>query len=217
MVSGCSILSYTISSMSLSPTLIKLAHYMAGEFDNREQAIGDPVWFVHLRMWQRPVPLFNEDSLTLFAEQANVLNPEQPYRQRLIRLRQTDDVEAPLQAQYYAFKKPAIAIGIGLKPEALRAITPEQLDYLPGCVLKITQPDPESFTAHPLPGSQCCFAYEGKRTQVQLGFVARSQTFESYDKGIDLATQKATWGAVLGPYRYIKRRDFSAEWAIDDR
>ena len=50
-------------------------------------------------MWQRPVPLFREDSLTLFAEQANVINLDQPYRQRLIRLMQTDDAAAPLQAQ----------------------------------------------------------------------------------------------------------------------
>lgn len=201
--------------MPLSQTLITLAHYMAGEFDNREQAIDDPVWYVHLRMWQRPVPLFGEDSLTLFAEQSNVLNLEQPYRQRLIRLRQTDDVEAPLQAQYYAFKNPTVAKGAGLKPEALRAITLEQLDHLPGCVLKITQPDAESFMAYPMPGSQCLFSYEGKKAQVQLGFAARAQAFESYDKGIDRQTQKATWGAVLGPYRYTKRRDFGSEWAIE--
>ena len=51
-----------------SPELIALARYMAGEFDNREQAIADPAWYVHLHLWQRPVPLFLEDSFTLFAE-----------------------------------------------------------------------------------------------------------------------------------------------------
>lgn len=187
---------------------------MAGEFDNREQAIDDPAWYVHLRMWQRPVPLFSEDSLTLFAEQANVLYPEQAYRQRLIRLRQVDDIEAPLQAHYYAFRNPMAAIGAGLKPEFLNAITLDQLDYLPGCILNITQPDAESFMAQPLPGSQCLFSYQGKQSQVQLGFAVRAHTFESYDKGIDVETQKATWGAVLGPYRYTKRRDFGGEWAI---
>ncbi|HEY9654069.1 MAG TPA: chromophore lyase CpcT/CpeT [Crinalium sp.] len=202
--------------MPLSPALITLARSMAGEFDNREQAIGDPAWYVHLRMWQRPVPLFSEDSLTLFAEQANVLYPEQAYRQRLIRLRQVDDVEAPLQAHYYAFKNPTAAIGAGLNPQFLNAITLEQLDYLPGCILKITQQDAESFIAQPLPGSQCLFSYQGKQSQVQLGFAVRAHTFESYDKGIDVETQNATWGAVLGPYRYTKRRDFGAEWAIEN-
>ena len=200
--------------MPLSQTLITLAHYMAGEFDNREQAIGEPIWYVHLRMWQRPVPLFSDDSFTLFAEQANVLNPELPYRQRLVRLQQTDDADAPLQAQYYAFKDPIAVKGAGLEPERLSAITLEQVEYLPGCVLAITQPDAESFMAQPLRGAQCFFSYEGKKAQVQLGFAARAQTFESYDKGIDIETQRATWGALLGPYRYQKRRDFSAEWSI---
>ncbi|XHX78616.1 MAG: chromophore lyase CpcT/CpeT [Stenomitos frigidus ULC029] len=200
--------------MPLSPSLLTLARYMAGEFDNREQAIGDPAWYVHLRLWLRPVPLFSEDSLTLFAEQANVLYPEQAYRQRLIRLRQVDHAEAPLQAHYYAFKNPTAAIGAGLKPAFLKAITLDQLDYLPGCILKITQSETERFTAHPMPGLQCFFSYQGKQSQVQLGFAASAHAFESYDKGIDVETQKATWGAVLGPYRYTKRRDFGAEWAI---
>lgn len=202
--------------MTLSSTLVTLAHYMAGEFDNREQAIADPVWYVHLRLWQRPVPLFSEDSLTLFAEQANVINLDQPYRQRLIRLRQTDDIEAPLQAQYYAFKDPTVAKGAGLKSDMLKAITLEQIEFLPGCLLKITQqPDSEIITASPMGGSHCFFSYQGKKSQVRLGFAARVETFQSHDKGIDIETQKATWGAVLGPYRYTKRRDFAAEWAIE--
>lgn len=201
--------------MALSPLLVTLARYMAGEFDNREQAIADPAWYVHLRLWQRPVPLFGEDSLTLFAEQANVVNPDQPYRQRLIRLMQTDDSEAPLQAQYYAFKDPVAVKGAGLKSDVLKAITLEQIDYLPGCLLKISQhPDTESMMATPMPDSRCFFSYQGKKAQVQLGFAASVNTFESYDKGIDIETQKATWGAVLGSYRYTKRQDFAAELAI---
>jgi hypothetical protein len=48
--------------MSFSPQLTALAEYLAGEFDHRTQAIGDPAWYVHLRMWQRPVALFSEDT-----------------------------------------------------------------------------------------------------------------------------------------------------------
>lgn len=201
--------------MSLDPTLVMLARFMAGEFDNREQAIADPAWFVHLRLWQRPVPLFLEDSLTLFAEQANVINPDQPYRQRLIRLMQTDDPEAPLQAQYYAFKDPLAVKGAGLKPDVLNAITLEQIEFLPGCLLKITPPlEADRFIAQPMPDCQCFFSYQGNKAQVQLGFAATPQAFESYDKGIDIATQKATWGAVLGPYCYTKRRNFASELVI---
>lgn len=105
--------------MSSFATLLTLAHYLAGEFDNREQAIADPVWYVHLRLWQRPVPLFTEDSLTLFAEQANILQPEQPYRQRLLRLKPTDTSQDALQVQYYAFKNPNAFKGAGRRPSKI--------------------------------------------------------------------------------------------------
>ncbi len=188
---------------------------MAGEFDNREQAIAEPIWYVHLRLWQRPVPLFTEDSLTLFAEQASVISLDKPYRQRLIRLMQTNDREAPLQAQYYAFKDPTAAQGAGQKPEFLKALTLDQLAYLPGCVLKITQQHTaKEIVAAPMPGSRCFFSYQGKQSQVQLGFAASPGKFDSHDKGIDSETQNATWGAVLGPYRYTKRQDFAGELAI---
>ena len=49
---------------------------------------------------------------------------------------------------------------------------------------------------------------------MQLGFAVNSNMFESHDKGIDIETQRATWGAIMGPYRYTKRRDFAAELAI---
>lgn len=62
---------------------------MTGEFDNREQALVEPAWYVHLRLWQVPIPLFTEDSITLFAEQTNIVSSERPYRPRLIRLQHT--------------------------------------------------------------------------------------------------------------------------------
>ncbi len=50
-----------------------LGEYLAGEFDNREQAIGEPIWYVHLRLWQRPVNLFTEDSITCLPNRLTLL------------------------------------------------------------------------------------------------------------------------------------------------
>ena len=50
----------------ISPELKTLAQYMTGEFDNQEQALADPAWYVHLKLWQVPVQLFSEDSITFF-------------------------------------------------------------------------------------------------------------------------------------------------------
>ncbi|MEO0644988.1 MAG: chromophore lyase CpcT/CpeT, partial [Cyanobacteria bacterium J06650_10] len=91
--------------MSNTP-LVAIANYMAGEFENRQQAAAEPAWYVHLRLWQRPVPsLCNEAVHTFFLEQANVISGKPPYRQRIIQIRAGEDADQ-LQAQYFALKAP---------------------------------------------------------------------------------------------------------------
>lgn len=191
---------------------------MAGEFDNRQQAIADPAWYVHLCLWQRPVPLFVEDSITLFAEQASIVNLDQPYRPRIIRLLASYSSPAELLVQYYMFKEPASVRGAGSNHALLKTLTPEQIEFLPGCTLKVTQHQSDSNTYHfstsPATGDRCCFSYHGKTYQVSLGFEANPDEFKTYDKGIDPNTGKAIWGALLGPYIFTKRQDFSAELPI---
>ncbi|MBW4429336.1 MAG: chromophore lyase CpcT/CpeT [Nostoc desertorum CM1-VF14] len=198
--------------MNFSPQLIALGEYLAGEFDNREQAIAEPAWYVHLCLWQRPVNLFTEDSITLFAEQANVIKRDQPYRQRIMRLRQCSNSDASLEVQYYMPQDPDALRGAGNDPALLNTLKPEQLDLLPGCILRVTQEtqtgDRYKFTATPLPENRCSFTYLGNSISVSLGFEATAIEFHSYDKGIDPATGKATWGAIMGPYRYTKRNQY---------
>ncbi|MBC7515500.1 MAG: chorismate mutase, partial [Alkalinema sp. FL-bin-369] len=86
--------------MAIPDDLKVLAAHLTGEYTNRSQALDDPVWYVHLKVWWRSVPLFVEDSIVLFAEQANVLNLSSPYRQRLIRL---CGREGRLVGQFYQF------------------------------------------------------------------------------------------------------------------
>lgn len=204
--------------MTLSPELITLARYMAGEFDNQQQAIAEPVWYVHLRLWQRPVPLFTEDSLTLFAEQANIVNLDKPYRPRILRLQSSDTTPASLQVQYYMLKDTEAIRGAGRNPELLRQLTSEDIEFLPGCNLTIKQqqvtPNSYEFSASSATGTPCSFSYQGNSYQVSLGFEATAQEFRSYDKGIDPTTGKAIWGALMGPFRFTKRQDFASELPV---
>lgn len=201
-----------MTPMSLPAQLLTLANYLSGEFDNREQALADPAWYVHLRLWHRPLSLFSEDSLTIFAEQANIVNLERPYRQRIMRLLQGSDPDVPLKVQYYMIKDPSSLIGAGQNPALLNRITPDHLELLPGCVLNLTQqllaPNSYKFNATPPPDTRCCFSVGGNIVQVSLGFEVTDDKFFSYDKGIDSTTGKATWGAILGPYCYTKRQQY---------
>ncbi len=204
--------------MTLSPELITLARYMAGEFDNQQQAIAEPVWYVHLRLWQRPVPLFTEDSLTLFAEQANIVNLDKPYRPRILRLQSSDTTPASLQVQYYMLKDTEAIRGAGRNPELLRQLTSEDIEFLPGCNLTVKQQQLGSnayeFSASSATVTPCSFSYKGNSYQVSLGFEATAEEFRSYDKGIDPTTGKALWGALMGPFRFTKRQDFAAELSV---
>ncbi len=204
--------------MTLPPELITLAHYMAGEFENKQQALADPAWYVHLRLWQRPVPLFTEDSLTLFVEQAPILNLDQPYRQRLMRLHLGNTSPGCLQVQYYMFKNLETVRGAGRNPDVLRQIGTEQIEFLPGCTLIVQQHQVNAtsykFSASSATDSPCQFSYEGNTYQVSLGFEATSEEFRSYDKGIDPSSGKAIWGALLGPFRFTKLQDFGSELLV---
>jgi hypothetical protein len=61
------------ASLLLSDQLTQLAHYLGGEFDNRQQSLRDPVWYLHLRLWLRPLPrsLFDQGH-SFFIEQISV-------------------------------------------------------------------------------------------------------------------------------------------------
>jgi hypothetical protein len=204
--------------MAFSSELIALGQYLAGEFDNKQQALSEPIWYVHLRLWLRPTLLFTEDSLTLFAEQASIVNLDQPYRSRLLRLRQSQTNPLVLQVQHYMFKDLQAVRGAGCHPEWLQQITPEQVEFLPNCTLNVEidrlESDRYHFKAFPASEEHCSFTYEDRTYQVSLGFEATPDELKTYDKGIDPTTGQAIWGALMGPYRFIKRQDFSAELPV---
>ena len=192
--------------MNQSPVLATLAQWLAGEFDNQQQAIDQPIWFVHLRLWHRPVRLQIEGNIALFAEQANALQLDRPYRQRLAVLQPTGDVQI-FCVQYWAFKQPDRFKGAGANPQLLDSLSLEDLEPLPGCALTVTQRG-DRFTAEPPTDAKCYFQYEGKTRQVMLGFEVSETQFFSRDRGVDPETGAGLWGALMGAYEYQKRQAF---------
>jgi CpeT/CpcT family (DUF1001) len=185
--------------------LTNLSQALIGDFNNREQAIADPVWFVHLRLWHRSIDLFTPDSKTIFAEQANSLKLDQPYRQRLLRISPTEDPQFPLQVQYYRFKDFSSVKGAGQNPELLQNVTEDDIELLPGCILQVKHQGGDRFQAKP-PADTCCyFPYDGEIRQVTLGFEVSPGKFSSYDKGVEPSTGKALWGAIMGAYDFTKQ------------
>ena len=197
--------------MNFSPQLTALATYLAGEFSNQPQAIKQPAWYVNLRLWIRPVPIFTEDSITLFAEQANILKLDQPYRPRILRLRQRENIEV----EFYMFKDLATARGAGQDRSLIENITPDKIEFLPNCTLKVTTQELGNgsycFDTTPVTEEPCTVNYQGTSFQVFLGFKATAKELLTYDKGIDPATGQGTWGALMGAYAFTKLQNFSSD------
>ncbi|NCJ06526.1 hypothetical protein GS597_08375 [Synechococcales cyanobacterium C] len=187
-----------------------LAQWLAGEFHNPAQALADPTWYVHLRWWHRPLPFLLEGNLALFAEQANILQLDQPYRQRVLMLQGTNDT---ITVQYFACQHPEQFRGAGADPARLGTLSPDQLQKLPGCLLRV-QAQPSRFIASPELGCNCYFQYAGQRRQVVLGFEVSEREFWSCDRGIDPETGKSLWGAIMEPYQFTKVQDFGADLPI---
>lgn len=204
--------------MSFSQELITLGKYLAGEFDNKQQANSQPIWYVHLRLWMRPVNLFTIDSIAIFAEQASVVNIDRPYRPRILRLQQDPSDPNCLQVKYYMFEDISQFCGAGRKPELLQKITPEQIRFLPDCSLKVKVEKLHSqhyqFKTAPASENPCTFNYKGDIYQVFLGFDVTLEELKTYDRGIDRETGKATWGALMGPYCFQKIKDFAGDLPI---
>ena len=197
--------------MNFPPQLIALATYLVGEFSNQAQAIEQSAWYVNLRLWIRPVPIFSDDSITLFAEQANILKLEQPYRPRILRLRQRENIEV----EFYMFEDLATGKGAGQNRDLIKQITPDKIKFLPNCTLKVATQELSDgsycFETTPVTDEPCSVTYQGTTFQVFLGFKATANGLQTYDKGIDPATGKGTWGALMGAYSFTKLQDFSHE------
>jgi hypothetical protein len=191
-----------------SERLLTLARNLAGDYDNQTQALDQPIWFVHLRLWYRPLPIRIHGHLALFAEQTNALLLDQSYRQRVAVLR--EDAEQGLQVQYWAFRAPERFRGAGLHGDRLLSLTLDDLEALPGCVLQVDERD-GMFRGVMAAGDRCCFQYQGELRQVVLGLEVGGDRLLSYDRGVDPVTGKSLWGAMMGPYEFHKRQDLSGE------
>jgi hypothetical protein len=195
--------------MKFSSELTALASYLVGEFSNQPQALEQPAWFVNLRLWIRPVPIFTDDSITLFAEQANILNLDQPYRPRILRLRERENIEV----EFYMLENLATARGAGQNKDLIAQIAPDNIKFLPNCTLKVATQElgqgKYCFTTTPKTATPCSVTYEGTTFQVFLGFRATAEELLTYDKGIDPVTGQGTWGALMGAYAFSKLQDLS--------
>ena len=194
--------------MNISSQLLQLTLWMAGEFSNREQSLDQPIWFVNLVWWQRPIPFNVLGSIAIFAEQANALILDRPYRQRILQFVESD---GKIQVKYWGFKDPSAWLGAGKDRDRLNQITINDIEPLAGCLLDVTFAN-GCYKAEMPKDAKCCFQYMDESRQVILGFEVTAQEFWSGDRGVNPETGTAIWGAIMDFYKFKKIQDFSQEF-----
>ncbi len=193
--------------MVASPHLIQLAQWLAGHFNNFDQAIAEPVWFANIHVYQCPLPaqVFSGD-LGLYVEQAYDIYLNQPYRQRVLHL---IDHQGQIRIQNYSLKQPERFLGAGRDLSKLQSLTLADLELLPGCVTEVEWTG-SSFKGQSIPGKTCIIVRKDQETYLYSEFEITATAFRSLDQGRDPETDKVVWGSLSGPFQFVKIEDFSA-------
>lgn len=183
-----------------APTEIdRLAAMMAGSYSSAAQAAADTTYFdVRLRM--TPIWPSRTDGHWLYVEQAIADSQDKPYRQRVYHLQRGANGE--LRSVVYTLPAPPLRFAGAWKSDApLATLTPDSLTLRDGCAIVLLRQEDGSFRGstheHDCPSDLRGATYATSEVAVS------DSVLQSWDRGFD-ATGKQMWGAVAGPYRFVK-------------
>lgn len=193
--------------MTHSTDVATLARWMAADFSNQQQAFDNPPLFAHVRVCMRPLPTELLDGISLYLEQAYDYIIHQPYRVRILKLLPAADC---IQIENYAIEKPEQFYGASRDPQRLHGLQTEQLQKLPGCTF-ITKWTGHSFRGEVEPGKGCMVTRNDKTTYLDSYFEIDRHKLISHDRGRDPETDEHIWGALAGPFEFVRWASFAEE------
>ncbi len=190
--------------MSFPPRFRQFAEWLAGHFNNFDQAIESPIWFANIHVYQCPLPLSLFGDFAFYVEQAYDIDLDHPYRQRVVRLIEHNH---QLCLQTYGLRSPELFIGSGREPQKLVSLTPDYLEAMPGCISAV------EWTGSIFKGEsldKTCIVFRKNRTTYHYNsFELGPNHFKSLDQGKDPDTDQVVWGSLSGPFNFVKKDDFS--------
>lgn len=184
-----------------------LARWMAADFSNQQQAFDNPPLFAHIRVCMRPLPKQTLDGFGFYIEQAYDYMLDRPYRARGMKLVANGD---HIVIENYSITDPEAFYGASRDPERLAHFASDHFQRTPGCNL-IVQWTGRSFKGAVEPGKACMVERGGKLTYLDSEFEIDADTFVSWDRGRDPATDEHLWGALAGPFQFKRRASFAHE------
>ncbi len=187
--------------------VLTLARWLAADFSNQDQAIANPPFFAHIRVCMRPLPPGILGGIALYVEQAYDYQIQEPYRVRVLEILEP---QGRIEIENYQVRTEAQFYGAARDPKRLEALTREHLERLPGCKMLVSWTG-HSFKGTVEPGKGCIVVRKGQQTYLDSEFEVDSQTLVTHDRGRDPQTDAHVWGALAGPFKFVRRASFAAE------
>lgn len=193
--------------MTHSTDLATLARWMAADFSNQEQAFDNPPFFAHVRVCMRPLPKELLNGISLYLEQAYDFSIDRPYRVRILKL---VPAAGHIEIENYAIDEQEKFYGASRDPQRLQALQTEQIKKLPGCTF-ITKWTGKNFKGEVEPGKGCMVTRNDKTTYLDSYFEIDQHKLISHDRGRDPETHEHVWGAIAGPFEFVRWASFAEE------
>ncbi|MBE9178998.1 chromophore lyase CpcT/CpeT [Oculatella sp. LEGE 06141] len=193
--------------MTHSQDVATLARWMAADFSNQSQAFENPPFFAHIRVCMRPLPLDLLSGISLYVEQAYDYMLNDPYRVRVLKLIPEAN---HIAIENYLVDGEEAFYGASRETARLQTLKAEQLKKLPGCNM-IVEWTGKSFKGHVEPGKACMVVRKGQTTYLDSEFEIDDRQFISHDRGRDPATDEHVWGALAGPFEFVRWQTFADE------
>ncbi len=177
-----------------------LAQCLTGTFDSSAQAEAEPDEYRPIRLTTSPIWTDRTDGPWLYAERASMAALDLPYRQLVYRLSAT---ESGFRSEVFELPAPAQNFA-GQSPEAFETLSPQDLSVGAGCSidLELIALDGCAAFAGSTAGKDCSSSRNGAAYATSIVTLG-SELLENWDRGFD-AEGEQVWGAVPGPYRFVR-------------
>jgi CpeT/CpcT family (DUF1001) len=175
----------------------EVAALMAGQYDSRDQSAADSGYYA-ISLAMIPIWPQRTDGHWLYVEQAIADSADKPYRQRVYRV--SNGADSEVLSAVYTIDQPERFVQ-GWRNGALDSLTDAMLQPRAGCTvsLRIQSGVWRGATTD----KECASDLRGA-AYATAEVTLDGASMRSWDRGYD-ATGKQVWGAIAGPYHFIKR------------
>jgi len=188
-----------------------LATWMAGEFENQQQAWQSPTKFAHIHIYFRPLPPgFFGEAIGFYSEQVYDYDLWSPYRQGVHRLIDRGD---SIYVENYGFSRdPMYYAGSARDSQILATLSPDVIVPRTGCAM-VFRREGDRFIGGVEPGHACLIPRDGRKTYLVSEVELTENTWNSRDRGFDIETHEHVWGSTFGALEFTKVASFAHEFS----